>query len=230
MKAASIQALARIPLLAQLGHRDRELLQSLLRISKHEARSVVYWEGESADSVLFVLSGYLKAGCVGVQGREVVLCVLGPGDIVGDISLLDGGERPATVTALEASELASVDRPSLLSLMESSPTIAKLLLQGMARRMRGLTRFCEALASRTVPARLAEALLGLAKKHGESSSGAEISIPMRLSQQDLGNMVGASRESVNKLIRVWAEQGILRHEGGRVTLTDAMTLRSFARV
>jgi CRP/FNR family cyclic AMP-dependent transcriptional regulator len=224
LKGETVQLVASIPLVAGLEPEERELVLRLIRVRTFKARQVVVWEGEAGTSLFVVLSGYLKAVTAGSEGKEVLLSVMGPGEVFGELSVLDGEPRSATVVALEETELALIERDPLLSLIQSSPTLAVRLLVVLTQRLRNLSKRCETLASLSLCGRLAEVLVGLALKHGEPHDGS-VRIPMRLSQQDLGSMVGASRESVNKLLRYWAETGVLRHDGGRVVITDFEALK-----
>lgn len=225
MLPAIRNVIARVPLFAGLDVEEREVLTRYLRIQRCRARGIVYLEGQRGDALFVVLSGYLKAACSGPNGRELVLCVLGPGEVFGDLSLVDNRPRPASVTALEAAQLASIDRASFLRFVDSSPKLAKALLESMATRLRHLAKRYETVSSMTVPGRLADTLVTLAQKHGKPYNETEVCIPIRLSQQELGNMVGATRESVNKLLRQWAEQGIVRKEAGRMTIRNVGTFR-----
>ena len=154
---------------------------------------------------------------------------MGPGEVVGELSVLDGHPRSASVIALEAAELAVVEREPLLGLVRQSPALALGLIAVLTARVRNLSKRCENISLLDIPARLAEVLLSLAERHGERS-GDNVRIPVRLSQQDLGNMVGATRESVNKQLRSWTQDGILRQEEGRVVISDLGALRGFAGV
>jgi CRP-like cAMP-binding protein len=110
-------------------------------------------------------------------------------------------------------------------LLERSPRLGIALLQVLSARVRNLTKRCENNSSMDVPERLLETLLGLAEKHGERLAHGKIRIRIRLSQQELGNMVGTTRESVNKLLRQWTELGLLQHTAGYVTISDLDGLR-----
>jgi CRP-like cAMP-binding protein len=96
----------------------------------------------------------------------------------------------------------------------------------LTQRLRNLTKRCETISSLDIPARLAEVLVSLAERHGERR-GRDVRIPVKLSQQDLGNMVGATRESVNKQLRLWTQEGTLHQEEGRVVISDLAALRHY---
>jgi CRP-like cAMP-binding protein len=221
------QLAAQIPLFSALDAAECQLIARLIRVQRYPARGTVVWEGDAGGALFFVLTGYLKALSAGADGNEVLLSVMGPGEVFGELSVLDGQPRSASVVALEASELAVVEREPLLALLRQSATLALGLIEVLTQRLRNLSKRCENISSLDIPARLAEVLLSLAERHGQPS-GADVRIPVRLSQQELGNMVGATRESVNKQLRNWTQTGILRQEEGRVVISDLAALRGFA--
>jgi CRP-like cAMP-binding protein len=220
------QLVAQIPLFSALEPPERRLIGGLIRVQRYAARSPVVWEGDSGGALFFILSGYLKAVRQGADGNEVLLSVMGPREVMGELSVLDGHPRSATVVTLESAELAVVEREPLLTLVQQSPSLALGLIAVLTQRLRNLSKRCEDISLLDIPARLAETLLALADRHGERS-GRDVRIPVKLSQQDLGNMVGATRESVNKQLRQWTQDGILRQEEGRVVISDLGALRQF---
>ncbi|MFZ5891851.1 MAG: Crp/Fnr family transcriptional regulator [Myxococcota bacterium] len=218
------QLAAQIPLFAALEPAECRLIASLIRVQRFAQRSTVVWEGDTGGALYFILTGYLKALSRGADGNEVLLSVMGPGEVFGELSVLDGQPRSASVVALEPSELAVVERAPLLSLVQKSPALALGLIDVLTQRLRNLSKRCENISSLDIPARLAEVLVNLAERHGQRR-GNDVTIPVRLSQQDLGNMVGATRESVNKQLRGWTQEGIVRQEEGRVVIGDLAALR-----
>jgi CRP/FNR family cyclic AMP-dependent transcriptional regulator len=218
---------ASIPLFAALGPEAHARLAELVRVRRYAMRQVVVWEGEAGGSLFLSLSGYFKATTAGSDGKEMLLSVMGPGEVFGELSVLDGQPRSASVVALESGELASIERPALFELMASSPGLAIGLIEVLAQRVRTLTKRYETISSQDVPQRLAQVLVSLAQKHGKPD-GRHIRIPVRLSQQDLGSMVGATRESVNKQLRKWAQSGVLLSATGCVTISDLPALRAIS--
>lgn len=216
--------IAKIPLFASLEPEVRKPLAALIRVRSYAPRQFVVWEGQPGGTLFLSLSGFFKAVTTGAEGREMILSVMGPGEVLGELSVLDGQPRSASVVTIEPGELASIERPALLGLMNSSPGLAVGLIEVLARRVRILTKRFEILSSQDVPERLAQALLNLAEKHGEAS-GERVRIPVRLSQQDLANMVGATRESVNKQLRKWTKDGVLLRETGCVIISNMPALR-----
>jgi len=217
--------LQRVPLLSALDSEERLLFARLVQTRSYASRQTVVWEGEGGGTLFIVLSGYLKATTSGADGSELLLSIMGPGEVFGELSLLDGEPRSASVSTLESAELAFIEREPFMQMVEASPKLAIRLLGVLAQRLRNLSKRCENVACKDVRSRLAEALVFLADRHG-TALGQGVQIPVRLSQQDLGSMVGATRESVNKLLRDWSKIGVLSHVSGRVTISNVDLLRS----
>jgi CRP-like cAMP-binding protein len=220
-----VELVAKIPLFDALPAAERQPIARLIRVQRHAPRDTVAWEGDPGGTLFFILSGYLKAVSSGAEGREVLLSVMGPGEVVGELSVLDGQPRSASIIALEPTELAALDREPLLALIRQQPSLAIGLLEVLTQRLRKLTTRCENISSMDIPSRLAEMLVALAERHGQSL-GKDVRIPVRLSQQDFASMVGATRESVNKQLKSWEQAGLLHHEGGRLTIHDLRGLRA----
>jgi CRP/FNR family cyclic AMP-dependent transcriptional regulator len=220
---------ARIPLFASLEPEARKPLAGLIRVRRYVARQAVVWEGEAGGTLFLSLSGYFKAITAGRDGKEMLLSIMGPGEVFGELSVLDGQPRSASIITVEAGELASIERPALFELMASSPSLAIGLIEVLAQRVRTLTKRYETISSQDLPQRLAQVLVSLAQKHGQPD-GPRVRIPVRLSQQDLGSMVGATRESVNKQLRKWTQTGVLHRETGCVVISDFPALRAASSV
>jgi CRP-like cAMP-binding protein len=154
------------------------------------------------------------------------------GEVFGEIALLDGGLRSASCTTIEPCELLVIDRSQFMGLLESYPGIAVKLLLVLAQRLRRLSQRSEDAAFLDVPSRLARSLLDLAHRFGERRSGAAqgVVVMLKLSQQELGDLVGATRESVNKHLSDWTKQGFVSVNDGRMVISDMASLRRIARV
>lgn len=218
------QLVLQIPLLSSLEAEDRRRVAQLIHFRRYTARASVVHEGDPGNSLFLVLSGYLKAVTRGTEGREMLLSVMGPGEVFGELSLLDGKPRSCSCVALESAELASIERDAVLGMLRTSPELGIQLLEVVTQRLRNLSERCESITSLDVSGRLARVVLNLADKHGERA-GPGIRVRVKLSQQELGDMVGATRESVNKLLGDWKQAGLLHQEEGRVVITDVDALR-----
>ena len=181
---------------------------------------VLFNEGDSGDRLYILLTGKVKLGHTSVDGRENLLSVLGPGEIVGELTLFDPGPRSATATAVATTEL--------MGFIDSHPTLAKDMLRALAVRLR-LTNIALAdLVFSDVPGRVAKALLDLAERFGAPTEDG-IHVPHDLTQEELAQLVGASRETINKSLAEFSSRGWIRLEGRAVTLIDVERLKRRAR-
>ena len=227
------QALLRsIPLFAGLTEQELAKIAALAQVRQYATRTVVVNQGDAALALFAIVRGRLKVASCGPDGRDTVLGIMSDGEVFGEVALIDGGVRSATCTTVEPSELLVLDRAEFLELLEKSPTIAVKLLHVLAGRLRRLSQRSEDAAFLDVPSRLARSLLDLATRFGERrrAPASGICITLKLSQQELGDLVGATRESVNKHLSEWTRQGFLEVHGGRMIISDIDSVRRLAKV
>ncbi len=192
-------------------------------------REVVVTEEAPAQGLYLLTRGRAAVSVAGKDGSPVTIGELGAGEIIGEISLFDGGTASATVVAVTALELIAIDRAGFLRLLEGNPRMAILLLGVLARRLRRLTRWADDLAALPVPSRLAKCLMTLVAEHGQQVGPRRIRLGIKLSQQDLGMRIGVTRESINKHVRRWEQAGILQKESGHLVIADVDKLRTLAQ-
>lgn len=224
--------LGSIPLFAELSEEQLAKVAGLAVVKNFSAREAVVHQGDPARSLFAIVRGRLKVASSGPDGRDVVLGIMSEGEVFGEVALLDGGLRSATCTAMEPCELLAIDRMEFMALLEQSPAIAVKLLQVLGARVRRLSQRSEDTALLDVPSRLARVLLDLAERFGEKRGAPVpgIVITLKLSQQELGDMVGATRESVNKNLGDWTRQGLLELVSGRMVILKIDEFRSLARM
>ncbi len=224
--------LGSIPLFAGLSSEQLAEIAALAQTRSYAAREVVVTQGEPARALFAIVRGRLKVASCGPDGRDTVLGIMAEGEVFGEVALLDGGMRSATCTTIEPCELLVIERAQFMALLEQSPRIAVGLLHVLAGRLRRLSQRSEDAAFLDVPSRLARSLLDLATRFGEPrrlpASG--ITIGLKLSQQELGDLVGATRESVNKHLSDWARRGYVEVEAGRMIIADIDSVRRIAKV
>lgn len=197
MADALTESLSRVWIFGGLAEDELARLSDLARIKAYKARETIVEKGDEANEFFVLLRGRAKVSTQGSDGADAAINVMGPGEVFGEVAILDGRPRSATVTTLEECELAVVDKRAFHDLLASSPPIAVKLLAVLAGRIRDLTTRLEDRAFLDVPARLAKQLLWLATNHG-TESGSRVRIELKLSQQEFGDFIGATRESVNK--------------------------------
>ena len=221
------KALARVPIFAQLSPAEIEGLAEITATKRLKTREVLFRKGDEGSQAYVILSGRLKVTSAGEDGKETVLRIMDPGEVLGEMALLDGEPRSATLTALERVELLVLQRRDLLPFLEKHPKIGIKLIQAISGRLRSLSAQLEDRVFLNLPNRLARKLLALHDNYGKRQDGA-VKIDLKISQGDLGEMVGTSRESINKQLRAWGDEGIATHEKGYITLLDLDKLEELA--
>ncbi|MFP8875515.1 MAG: Crp/Fnr family transcriptional regulator [Myxococcota bacterium] len=201
------------------GLTDRELdsLSAAARSVTFGARKELFHKGDSGTQLYVVVEGRLKALTTSAEGSDMVYNIMGPGDVIGEIAILGSIERTLTVRTLEPCEMLVLDRRDLLALLRSRPELALELLAMLAQRVRDMGEKFEEVKFLNLPYRLARRFEAAARSYGKTE-GAEVRIDLKLSQEEWGELAGATREAVNKQLRVWADQGLVRRENGYVIL------------
>lgn len=210
-----------------LGVEERKALVEGVRIRTFAAGETIFLMGAPGDSMMAVLSGTVRISVTSLAGRELLLATLLPGEVFGEIALLDGKPRTADATALTACSLAILDRRDILAFFERNPGAWANIVGVLCERLRRTDERIAEVALLDLPARLAKALLRIATDRDHvpvKGTPGEI----KLSQSELGNIVGAARESVNKCLRQWQRSGIVEIKGGLITITDRAALHDLA--
>ncbi len=224
-QSAVLEQLGRHPLLQRLAADDLKALVGNATVRVLDERAVVFAQGDDGRSVLVLVHGYVKLSAVTASGREVVLDVVGPGDVFGELGVLTEQGRAATAAALTPCSVLSIDGHAFLAALGRSSEAMFWVIRLLGRRLNKATRQMTDGLELPAPARLAKALLQLAALHSRpAADGLQISLP--LSQRELGAMTGLIRESINKHLGLWREAGWLSQTGRTITLHDVAALRA----
>jgi len=209
-------AVARVPLLQMLAPDELEKLEALLRRRRYRRGQVIFLTGDPGTHLCIVASGRVKLTLTSQEaGREVALDHLGPGDVFGELALLDGEPRSADAIAVEPTQLLLLSRDDFRAFLTSHPAFALDLLADMSRRLRRDAQIIQDAAFLDVPARLARVTLRLAE-HGPD----DVLRTPPISQSDLAALVLTTRVTLNKFLGLMTDQGLLRWESGRVIVVD----------
>lgn len=174
--------------------------------------------GDPASGLFVVLEGRLRVSVVSAEGGEVMLGMLGPGEVIGEMSLLDGQPRSADVAAIEPSALLFVERAHVMELLRRDAALCLRLMAVLCRRLRDANEAVEDVALLDVPARLGRVLLRLARGFGVAEPGGAVRIGARVSQRDLALLAGTSRETANRELRALEAAGVIGKSQGRIVL------------
>jgi CRP-like cAMP-binding protein len=206
--------LAQCGLFRRLSDNEREALFARARMQKYTANESIFLMGSPGDRMVAVLHGTIRISVPSADGKEIVLAILGRGEICGEIALLDGKERTADAKAATDCSVVVLERRDVLAFFTQYPDAWTKLIDVLCERLRTADQQMAEFALSPVPVRLAKALLRLATSDGQALNGRPVE-RVHLTQRELGNVIGATRESVNKYLRAWQ-----RH--GRVQIADRL--------
>lgn len=215
---------------ALFGHLTEAEIEQLLvhaRVAHYRAGEAIFLKASPGTGMMAVLKGQVRISAPSTEGREIVLNTIREGEVFGEIALLDGKERTADATAQSACELLVIERRSFVPFLRNNPEVGLRLIAVLCERLRRTTEQVEDMLFRDLPSRLAKKLLELAAASAERNA-AGLPVATRLSQREIGAMIGISRESINKQLRQWQTEGLLSLESGAVVLTDERELRALA--
>ena len=184
-------------------------------------------EGEASDHVIVVLNGRAKISSYTAEGKEVVLAVRGPGDLLGELSAFDGEPRLATVSALEQIEALIIPSERFTRFLEDHPRVAVLLLQMLTHRLRDSARKQVEYGAYDTPGRVARRLLELVERYGQAE-GPSVRISLSLTQDELAGWTGSSREAVSKALREFRDRGWVTTGRRSIVVLDVDALKSRA--
>jgi CRP/FNR family transcriptional regulator, cyclic AMP receptor protein len=208
---------------------ELERLAPLLHERSFPAGASVLTAEQPGEAVYVVLRGSIKVHLLTSDGAEVILAVLGPGEVVGEMSLADSLGRSASVTTLEESIFVWIDRTIFRSGIEGSPVLARNLADILSRRMRLANAHLLSLAALDVPGRVASQMLSLSREYGKETTDG-VRIPIRLTQSDLAALVGASRVRVNQALGYLRKRGLISIDSeGHFIVHDENALAQRAR-
>ena len=214
--------------LSDLSDLDRKIILGLCSRRTVKPKAIIVSQGSSGRDMFIVESGSLKVSVFSGEGKEISFVVLRRGDYFGELSLIDGRTRSATVTAIETSELLVLSHSEYQRLLRDHPHTATGFLTRMlltlANRIRATDELYQDSVFLDVSSRLAKFLLSVSTDDSEATEGRR-PLDVRLSQYELGTLVNASREGVNKQLRDWEEQGIVDVNKGKITLLDPKSLQ-----
>jgi CRP/FNR family cyclic AMP-dependent transcriptional regulator len=214
-----IDMLRKVPIFAGLSDEELESLADILRKRTFAKGMIIFHKDSPGRSLYIIASGKVRIFILSESGQEISVRIYGCGDVFGELSMLDGLPRSAGAIAIERTEVLTLDRDDFLALLERFPRIAPGIIATLSRRVRYTTKYAEGLAFLDVLGRVADRLLELADCYGvDSSEGREIDL--RLTQTELASLVATSRESVNKVLGTFRDEGLVKLDGQRIIILD----------
>ncbi len=215
----STNFLANVPIFSDL---DKETLEKVLKsgmLQSYKKNSVVLSEEEAGSALFVIVEGKLKVSRSSGDEKEVILAMLNESDFFGEMSLLDGDARSATVTAIEDSKLFVIQRTEFLDLLMKYPEVSITLLTELTKRFRASSAKIKALSLKDAEGKVATVLLQLADDIGKIRQGI-VEIDHLPYQQELANMAGTSRETISRTLHSFAKKGLIELDGSRLRIID----------
>jgi CRP/FNR family transcriptional regulator, cyclic AMP receptor protein len=207
---------------------DPEAFDQLCRYAKHttlKRGSAIFSKGDPGNSLVAVIRGTVKISISSAEGRSAILNLIGAGEIFGEVALLDGLARTADATANTDCEIFVIDRREFLPFVRSQPALAMKFIELLCARLRWTSDQVEQVILQDLPGRLASALIRLTEKHKLAPGGRRT---IAITQQEISEMVGMTRESINKQLRAWAARNWVRLEHGAIVVLDTESLQALA--
>jgi len=195
-------------------------------IARFRKGETIFRRGDEGGSMMLIVSGTVKVFNTTVDGREAVLNFLGPADVIGEITILDGLDRAASVVALETTEAFSIQRRDMLPALRANPDAMLEIIQMLCGKLRNTSALIED-GLNEMPGRTARGLLRLADQHGRQTK-AGIVIKLQVSQRDLGGYMGLSRENTSRQLAALRQQGLIAMDAARIVIRDRAGLEDAA--
>ena len=211
-------------LFSGLSAEERAAIVARARIRSFNAGEIIFTIGSPGDQMMALLSGTIRISLPSADGKELFLTIIQPGEVFGELAVLDGKERSADAVAENACTLAMLSRQDILSFFERHPSAWPRLVEVLCQRLRRTDQAFAEVALLQLPIRLAKAMLRLLDHQTVSAKKAKI----RFSQRELANMVGGTRESVNRCLRNWQRRGIVQISEGSIIVTNQDALEDLA--
>ena len=224
MPQEDINFLRNVPIFAELEEKDLLRVVKLGTSQKYKKGNIVVLEQESGAALFVIITGKVKVVRMDEDGREVILSMFGPGEFFGEMSLLDGLARSASVVATVKSELFMIHRRDFLELLNEFPTVTISLLAELAMRLRKADMQIKSLSLKDAEGRVANVMLILADDVGIFRKG-KVEIDELPLQQDIANMAGTSRETVSRMIHLFIEGGEVQIKGNKLIINDYEAFR-----
>lgn len=216
------------PLFAALDEDGKHAVLESMTVEDVHRGQVVFREGDPGDRLYILATGKVKVGHASGDGRENLLAVLGPSETLGELSMFDPAPRNATATAVAETKLYALSQADFFRVLQQRPEVGRHMLAALARRLRKTNDSLADLVFADVPGRVAKNLLDLAQRFGRTTDEG-IMVSHGLTQEELAQLVGASRETVNKALADFASRGWIRLEARAVLIMEVDRLRRRAR-
>src|ERR1700759_3434558 len=222
-----VELLRSVPLFADLEEGELERFSHVAVPRSFPDKAHIFQEGDSSDACYIVSEGSFRVTREHSDGRAITLATLGPGEIFGELAMLDGDRRSASAESITDGTLLALPANDVRSLLARNPEIALKLVAGLVRRLRAANARLSRQSFQTVPSRVAGILLQLSRDSQPADGEEEVEVTIRMNQTDLAQLAGTSRESVSRFLAELERAGVVRSGRGRVTVLQPGKLRNY---
>jgi CRP/FNR family transcriptional regulator/CRP/FNR family cyclic AMP-dependent transcriptional regulator len=222
--------LARLPLFSGLDARIVEEFARRARPRRYPRGSVIFHKDDPGSLLYVIVGGMVRISIPSVEGKDLVLNVLSPGESFGELALFDDEPRNASAEAIEDTQTLTLQRADFLELLERHPKLSMRVIELLTRRLRSADSLAQDACLLDLPGRLARRLLELAEMHGEGEPNGPIVLKLRLTQSELASLIGATRVATNRQLQRFQARGIVSWESQRITLQKPAELRRLAMI
>ena len=219
-----IEILKQSPLFNSLENADLESLVSSMRVQSLKQGQALFHKGDEGTALYIVKRGAIKIVLPSKIGDEIIVTIFTVNDFFGEMALLDGEPRSANAVAIEPTEVFVLNRNNFLSFLKSNINAIQSILSSLSKRLRLTDEFLEDTCFLSISARLAKKLVELAESHGKKEENI-VNINLTLTQKELGDMIGATRESTNKELKMLRDRGLISTDGSRIKIHDMVRLK-----
>ncbi|MDQ2816919.1 MAG: Crp/Fnr family transcriptional regulator [Candidatus Eremiobacteraeota bacterium] len=224
-KTLDAAVLKRVPLFAEFSDADTAAMAALMQTRKFSKHAVLVYEGDPGDTLFVVIHGNVAVTRISNDGKETILSILKDGDFFGEMGVLDASPRSATIKALGEAHVAVLAREDFLHLLSKSPQMGVSLVLALSARLRATNQAMQAAAYQDIRTRLASLLVNLEKNFGEKTE-AGTRLTLRLTNQEMANMVGTTRETVNRMLNRFWDEKLIDMKTANIVITDCERLQT----
>lgn len=228
MDQENLDLLREIDIFSQLSDKDLRQLAPYVSLHRFSERQIIYMPSDPRSRLYAILSGRVKLTQVSPEGKELVLAVLGKGDVFGELCLFEQGPQSALVTAIEDSEVFAVRCADLAKFMAEDPALIAALGKHVGERIRSLEQKLSDMVFKDVSQRLASLIVDFAREHGEKTPSGQHVIEMKITHQDLAGLIGSTRETTTITLNHFRDVGLIDFQRGRIVVRDLKGLEAAA--
>ncbi len=228
MKLKKLDILKQVDIFSELDEEQLRRIAPLVSVHRFAEKQVIYMPSDPRARLYAILGGRVKLTQVSPEGKEFVLCILGEGDVFGELCLFDEGPQSTLATALEDAEIITVRCSDLAKFMAEEPSVVTALGKHVGERIRTLEQKLSDFVFKDVAQRLAGLIVDLAYDYGKQGSSAEYIVEIKLTHQDLAGLIGSTRETTTTVLNQFRDKKLIDFQRGRITIRDINALEKTA--